>query len=108
MNYLVDTNVISEHRRPGPDPRVVAWMKTNEDNICLSVLTLGEIHSGILGLDTGPKQRELQTWYHDLVTNYRSSIFPLDYDIALEWSRLVDKLKRRGQKAPALDSLLAA
>ena len=46
--FLLDTNVISELVRPRPDPRVVRWMDTTDEELFfLSVLTLGEIRKGI-------------------------------------------------------------
>jgi toxin FitB len=86
----------------------VTWLESKEDKICFSIITLGEIHTGILSLEAGRAQDQLQAWFHGLVTDYRSAIYPLDYDIAIEWSRLVDRLKRRGQKTQTTDSLIAA
>lgn len=49
--FLLDTNVISELIRPAPGPRVVRWVdETEESLLYLSVLTLGEIRKGIMGL----------------------------------------------------------
>ena len=46
--YLLDTNVVSELRRPRPHGAVVAWLQSVEDaSLFLSVVTLGEIQAGI-------------------------------------------------------------
>jgi toxin FitB len=49
LNYLIDTNIISEVRKgPRCDPRVAAWYASlNDEDIYLSVLVLGEIRKGI-------------------------------------------------------------
>lgn len=48
MNYLLDTNVISELKRPKPNENVVDWFsKKDSDSLYLSVLTLGEIRKGM-------------------------------------------------------------
>ena len=48
MKYLLDTCVISELVKPKPNEKVVSWLQQqNEDNLYLSVLTLGEIEKGI-------------------------------------------------------------
>ena len=47
MNYLVDTNVLSEARQKRPQSRVVNWLKANESNLYTSVLVTGEIRYGI-------------------------------------------------------------
>ncbi len=46
--YLLDTNVVSELRRPRPHGAVVAWLDAVEEaDLHLSVVTLGEIQAGI-------------------------------------------------------------
>ena len=48
MNYLLDTNVVSEIRKPQADENVRAWFaSTRADELYLSVLTVGEIRRGI-------------------------------------------------------------
>ena len=43
MNFLLDTNVVSEWARPRPEPRIVAWLAdVDEDRVFLSVITLAE------------------------------------------------------------------
>lgn len=46
--YLLDTNIVSELRKPRPHGGVVAWLETIADeNLHLSAVTLGEIQAGI-------------------------------------------------------------
>jgi toxin FitB len=46
--YLLDTNVISELRRPRPHGAVGAWLESVADgDLHVSVVTLGEIQAGI-------------------------------------------------------------
>lgn len=48
MNYLLDTNVISELKRPKPNAQVLDWFASvPKESLYLSVLTLGEIRKGI-------------------------------------------------------------
>ncbi len=43
--YLLDTNVVSELRRPRPNPAVLAWMsEASSEALFLSAVTIGEIH----------------------------------------------------------------
>ena len=49
--FLLDTNVVSEALRPRPDPRVLAWLRANEARAWLSVVTIGEIETGIRAVD---------------------------------------------------------
>ena len=46
--YLLDTNVVSELRRPRPDGAVLAWVETIPDeHLHLSAVTLGELQAGV-------------------------------------------------------------
>jgi toxin FitB len=54
MNFLLDTNAVSEWVKPRPDPGVIEWMEsTDEDRIFISVITLAELRYGIERLAAG-------------------------------------------------------
>lgn len=70
MSWLLDTNVISELRKPGADPNVVSWVSARDaDDLHVSVVTLYEIEVGILRKErTDPRQGAiLRTWFTDVV-----------------------------------------
>jgi predicted nucleic acid-binding protein len=108
MNYLLDTNVVSELIRAKPDKNVVAWFKLIPDeNLYLSVLTLGEIRKGIEQIEIKVKKEKLRIWLeHDLPNWFDNRILSIDKDIADYWGRLHVQMKKR--VLPATDSLLAA
>ena len=57
MRYLLDTNVISEFATSSPHESVVDWFQTHEnDDLYLSVITIGEIQQGIARLPASKKQ----------------------------------------------------
>ena len=63
MRYLLDTCVLSELRKPAPDPNVVAWINAVDGpHLFLSVITFGEIQKGIAKLDDSKRKRSLQLW----------------------------------------------
>ena len=46
--FLLDTNVITELRRPRPDPAVIAWIQSVDDlDLFISAVTIREIQAGI-------------------------------------------------------------
>ena len=48
MNYLLDTCVLSEFTRRQPDQQVIDWLNSvSEENLFISVITIGEIQRGI-------------------------------------------------------------
>ena len=60
--YLLDTCVISELIRAEPSPKVMEWIDGQEEqNLHLSVITLGEIEKGISKLAEGRKRMQLQS-----------------------------------------------
>lgn len=107
MSYLIDTNVISELRRPSPDTGVVQWFSQRPaSSLFLSVLTLGEIRKGVEKLKDRHQQIELIDWLeNDLVIFFSGRILSIDSAVADRWGRLV---AGAGRTVSAIDSLLAA
>jgi predicted nucleic acid-binding protein len=107
MNYLLDTNIISEIRKGGEcNPHVAAWYDSvNEDSIYVSVLVLGEIRKGIeRARPTNPGQaRALEKWLSTLSQCFADRILPIDLAAADEWGRMSAK-----RPVSTVDALLAA
>lgn len=107
MNYLLDTNVISELKRPKPNQHVVDWFAsvTNE-SLYLSVLTLGEIRKGIGKLPDSQRKQALSSWLEkDIPLWFDSRLLVIDEGVAHCWGKLQAQTTR---PLPAIDSLLAA
>lgn len=109
MNYLLDTCLLSELRKPEPDAGVVAWLTdVDENRLYISVLTLGEIQKGVAKLEEGRRKHAFQHWLErDLVQRFAGRILAIDTDVALEWGLLTAHAERNGKPAPVIDSLLA-
>jgi predicted nucleic acid-binding protein len=106
MTYLVDANVLSEPTKRKPDPKVVAWLTTNERDFVVDAVVLGEIAIGILTLSRGRKRAQLEQWFEAVVEH----IDCLAWDAAASrrWAELVSNLQKKGQALPVLDSMIAA
>lgn len=107
MNYLIDTNVISELLKLQPNSKVVTWFQAiPNDNLFISVLTLGEIRKGVDQIASGAKKEKLRLWLeHELPAWFRNRILSIDLEVADRWGRLIAQVKR---PVPAIDSLIAA
>ncbi len=106
MAYLLDTNVVSELRKPAPNPHVLAWRDRNAGGeVYLSTLVVGEIRQGIERIrPRDPQQAEvLERWLVGLLGSYRSRILPVTVDVAQEWGRISAALR-----PPVVDGLMAA
>src|SRR3974390_2217853 len=108
--YLLDTNVLSEYRKPTPYPTVHTWLMSLPDELLfVSVLTLGEIQRGIAKLPLSSRRSGLQIWLdRDLSARFRGRILPLDEEVAIEWGRVMGEADAAGRPLPIIDSLLAA
>lgn len=107
MNYLIDTNVISELVSARPHPKVIAWFEQIPmDAIFLSVLTLGEIRKGVEKIGNNKRKNTLLIWLeHDLIKMFDARILAISIAVADRWGRLQCQVKRT---VPAIDSLIAA
>lgn len=107
MSYLLDTNILSETRKPHRNPGVTEWLTAvPSDRLHLSALTIGEIERGITQLRArGDKAQVtmLSTWLDDVVSAFDRRIVPVTAEIAREWGR-----QRRGRPVVPVDGLIAA
>jgi predicted nucleic acid-binding protein len=106
MPYILDTCIVSELRKPAINPGVSAWISSIDANEAfLSVLTIGEIRSGIelhrLKNPTGAGN--LERWLLGLETHYAERTLPITAKVADRWGRLSPS-----QPLPAVDGMIAA
>jgi toxin FitB len=107
MNYLLDTNVISELVRAKPNPVVLKWFDSlPNEALYLSVLTIGEIRFGVEKIANGKRKEKLKLWLeHDLPWLFEDRILTINQHVADKWGKLRFQMQ---QPIPAIDSLLAA
>ncbi len=110
MRYLLDTCVISELVAREPDPGVVKWVDSvDEEKLFLSSITIGEIKKGIEKLIVSDRREVLAEWLEDeLLIRFKDKVLPIDTTVMLVWGKLVADLEKQGKPMPAIDSLLAA
>ena len=110
MNYLLDTCVISEMVKPRPNKKVVDWVSSqNEDQLYLSVITLGEIQKGISKLSESKKKQTLKVWLQtDLLKRFSGRIVPINDQVALTWGVIQASAEQEGIIIPSIDGLIAA
>ncbi|MEC5397082.1 type II toxin-antitoxin system VapC family toxin [Uliginosibacterium sp. H1] len=90
--FLLDTNVVSELRKPRPHGGVVAWLQALDDTqLFLSAVTLGEIQAGIelTREQDAAKAAEIEAWLELLADAY--NILPLDAKAFRQWARLMHR-----------------
>ena len=110
MSWLLDTCVVSELVRPRPKASVVRWvLERDEDELFLSVITIGELEKGIARLPASSKRVALEQWVRrELADRFRDRMLAVDSAVAARWGALVGASEARGQPLPVIDSLIAA
>ncbi|PKM06585.1 MAG: VapC toxin family PIN domain ribonuclease [Gammaproteobacteria bacterium HGW-Gammaproteobacteria-4] len=103
--YLLDTNIISELRRPTPHGAVLAWLNSVDGNeLYFSAVTLGEIQAGIelTRAQDAAKAAQIEGWL-DLVAQTHN-VLPMDGAAFRMWA----KLMHRKSSTLYEDALIAA
>lgn len=103
--YLLDTNVLSELRKPRPHGAVLAWVRdTDPALVRLSAVTLGEIQAGIelTREQDEAKAEAIERWLAAAIDAF--DILPVDAPVFRAWARLM----LRRSDTLLLDALIAA
>lgn len=90
--YLLDTNVVSELRKPKPHGGVLAWLESVDDTkLYLSAVTLGEIQAGveITREQDATKAVEIEAWLELVAASY--NVLPMDAVVFRRWARLMHR-----------------
>lgn len=110
MSYLLDTNVLSEFRRPQPDAKVLGWLaRIDEDRTFVSVITLAEIRRGVNLMAPGRRREALFDWLaNELPDRFSGRILGVSMAVAAHWADLMAEGQRRGLSIATLDAFLGA
>lgn len=90
--YLLDTNIVSELRKPKPHGAVVAWIKSVPDTeLFISAVSIGEIQAGIelTREQDQDKALELEQWLGSVAAAY--NVLAMDAPAFRDWARLMHK-----------------
>ena len=110
MRYLIDTCAISELSVRKPSEDVRRWFASVPDeDLYLSVVTIGELRKGIDRLsEDDPLRQRLESWFSSVRSVFSGRILEFDETMAIAWGKLVGESIRRGKTRPAIDAQLAA
>ncbi len=110
IGWLLDTNVVSELRRPRPDRKVLAFLQSQQiETLYISVVSFAEIRFGI-ELAPEPSQRtRLTDWLtHKLRPMFEYRTLPLSEDVIVKWRLMVDEGRKRRVTYAQPDLFIAA
>jgi len=108
--WLLDTNILSELRRPRPEPRVVAFVAAQPlENLHVSSVTFAEIRFGIELLADAYRRSELTDWLDQKVRPmFAQRVLPVTEDIMFKWRLLVEDGRKAGHTFSQPDLIIAA
>jgi predicted nucleic acid-binding protein len=89
--YLLDTNVVSELRKPKPHGAVIEWIEgLRDDQLYISAVTMGELQRGIerTRRQNAQKAIEINNWVDQLEMS--NNVLPMDSLCFREWARLME------------------
>jgi len=108
--WLLDTNVISELRRPRPEPRVVSFVATQPlEQLYISSVTFAEIRFGIEMVADPIRRADLQNWLlHKLRPMFGQRVLSVSEDVMFKWRLLVEQGRKAGHTFSQPDLIIAA
>ena len=108
--WLLDTNVLSELRRPRPEARVVQFVSGQPLGLLyVSIVTFAEIRFGIESVKDIARRSELNEWLdHKLRPMFEDRVLEISEDIMLKWRLLVETGRKSGHTFSQPDLIIAA
>lgn len=107
MNYLLDTNVISETFKPKYNENVKTFMdKIPLKDQYLTSISMGEISKGVEKRSVDKRKHDLYIWlYKTIPERFKGRIVSIDTEVMYIWGRICNEA---GRTLPMLDSIIAA
>jgi predicted nucleic acid-binding protein len=109
-SWLLDTNVLSELRRPKPEPKVVAFIASQPlELLHISSVTLAEIRFGIELVIDANRRADLNDWLANKVRPmFQQRVLPVSEDVMFKWRLLVEDGRKSGHTFSQPDLIIAA
>jgi predicted nucleic acid-binding protein len=108
--WLLDTNILSELRRPKPERKVLAFVAAQPlELLYVSTVTLAEIRFGIELLPDVARRSELNDWLaHKVRPMFEQRVLAITEDIMFKWRLLVEEGRKVGHTFSQPDLIIAA
>ena len=108
--WLLDTNILSELRRPRPQAKVVGFVSSQPlDRLYVSSVTLAEIRFGIELVGGANRRAELNDWLTNKVRPmFDQRVLPVSEDVMFKWRLLVEDGRKSGHTFSQPDLIIAA
>ena len=110
MKYLLDTNIVSEWKKPRPETKVISWLDgLDEESLFLSEIVMAELRRGAEKLAEGARRKAIEIFIEDeLPERFEGRILGVDRAVADAWGRLMARSEAAGRRMSAMDCFQAA
>ena len=108
--WLLDTNIISELRRPKPEPKVTEFIRSQPlEGLFVSIVTFAEIRFGIELLPDATRRSDLNDWLaHKVRPMFEQRVLAISEDVMFKWRLLVEDGRKAGHTFSQPDLIIAA
>ena len=108
--WLLDTNIISELRRPKPEPKVTTFIRSQPlERLFVSIVTFAEIRFGIELLPDATRRSDLNDWLaHKVRPMFEQRALAISEDVMFKWRLLADEGRKAGHTFSQPDLIIAA
>ena len=109
-DWLLDTNILGELRRPKPERKVVRFVQAQQlDRLFISTVTFAEIRFGIERVENLMRRSDLMDWLaHRIRPMFDGRVLPISEDVMLKWRLMVEDGRRIGHTFSQPDLIIAA
>ena len=110
MNFLLDTNIISEWVKRQPDRNVISWLaEIDEDRVFLSIIAFAEIRHEIELMSVSRRRERLAQWLaEELPLRFEDRVIAIDPPVADVWGVVMARSRKAGLSLGAMDAFVAA
>lgn len=108
--WLLDTNILSELRKPKPAAKVISFIgEQSLEDLYISTVTFAEIRFGIEQATDATKRSELNDWVtHKLRPMFEGRVLEITEDVMLKWRLLVEQGRKAGHTYSQPDLIIGA
>jgi len=108
--WLLDTNIISELRRPKPGPKVTEFIRSQPlEGLFVSIVTFAEIRFGIELLPDATRRSDLNDWLaHKVRPMFEQRVLAISEDVMFKWRLLAEDGRKAGHTFSQPDLIIAA
>jgi predicted nucleic acid-binding protein len=107
VSWLLDADVLSQPAKRHGDPRVTAWLETEQDDCYTSAVVLSQLAYWVRSKE-GRERQELQAWLTRLMAALHGRVLSFNASVAHVWAEQQHELERSGRRMPIEDSYIAA